>query len=1052
MFPNTPCPTCPTNTSSTFYYTGDNTTIFANPERGLQKYSKNLNSDGTYRFIDQSEITGWRTGVDKVTVIYRYTMLTEFITNGSSISNTYLSNLQTDFDRIRNAGLKVILRPAYTVEYVSVVQPNKQTILDHINQLSAIINLNRDIIISVQSGFIGVYGEWYYTGGSSEFGDEGSINPTQWLNRKNVVDSMLSAFNPSIPLQVRSANAKRQMYGSTTLTNATAYQNTATARVGFYNDAFLNNYGDMGTYDVSTQCTNPVGTADYNFIANSSQYLPMNGETNGFNSCDSGLRTNGSNAVIELNALNFSTLNRDYFTEIWDQWTSQGYYNEIVRNLGYRLQLNFITVIVGTTIDVTMNILNVGYGNILTLKKVYLIFKNASGVEYKKQLNVDTRFWTSNQTISQSLVNDIPDGQYNLLLQIADINLESRPEYCIRLANSNITYNNTTGYNNLLTQITMSNLPTSEIPSTCLDFTTTLPLPDLSDVACGITYDSACVNYTGPNIACAGILTDTPVETVLQLLSTRACNCCENVPVKVFQPARLAIIKSSAVYGYSTPSPNVCALDDYVLVYVYRPLGLFTNTISVGDLIYMGDKTTPCVYTGKYIGIQLLSNLTNLYVTFILSTGSVNYIQQCLTTTTATYIGTMHNPDISFPTGGSVTYKDQLNVTQTLDNIFDDGCELITYTSLINTQDVVGCTPLNKNSYLIEAGSNASFTIEYIDRNGVTKTETKTNASLVYNKVYTFINRSIITAPSTNISGPVRTMNTHVVTPYPCRQYVLTAGGTGKPYEYEYINCAGTLITGSATLGTPVFTEGFDTSTTPSGGNFFGPWTNNSGVWQVFNNLLNINAVQNWQPTSGPGNFYQGSRSAYIPKVNAAGGSLLENYLVTPAVVIPSNGQLRFYTRMLVANPAVGANPTYLKIKVISATLVQNSTFSYQNVTPSVTWSDTVASDNTYLMYDPILNPTGVYNQWTEKIVDLSAYSGQNVYIAFIRENLYPVGQTGSLYGGNGLYIDSVNINSGPTPSVTLNSNDYFMYSQTQTTPGPTPITDTALTDNGYYP
>ena len=1051
MFPNTPCPTCPTNTSSTFYYTGDNTTIFANPERGLQKYSKNLNSDGTYRFIDQSEITGWRTGVDKVTVIYRYIMLTEFITNGSSISNTYLSNLQTDFDRIRNAGLKVILRPAYIVEYLSVVQPNKQTILDHISQLSAVINLNKDIIISVQSGFIGVYGEWYYTGGSAEFGDEGSINPSQWLNRKNVVDAMLSAFNSSIPLQVRSANAKRQMYGSTTLTNATAYQNTATARVGFYNDAFLNNYGDMGTYDVSTQCTNPVGTVDYNFIANSSQYLPMNGETNGFNSCDSGLRTNGSNAVIELNALNFSTLNRDYFTEIWDQWTSQGYYNEIVRNLGYRLQLNFITVLVGTTIDVTMNILNVGYGNILTLKKVYLIFKNSSGVEYKKQLNVDTRFWTSNQTISQSLVNDIPDGKYNLLLQIADVNLESRPEYCIRLANSNITYNNTTGYNNLLTEITMSNLPTPNTPSTCLDFTTTLPLPDLSDVACGITYDSACVNYTGPNVACAGILTDTPVETVLQLLSTRACNCCENVPVKVFQPARLAIIKSSVDFGYSTPSTNVCALDDYVLVYVYRPLGLFTNTISVGDLIYMADRTTPCVYTGKYIGIQLLSNLTNLYTTFILSTGSVNYIQQCLSIVQSRYIGTMHNPDVSFPTGGSVVYKDALNNTQTLNNIFDDECELISNSSIISTNNVVTCFGLFASSYLIRAGSGASFTIEYVDRNGITQNVTKTNTSLVHNKVYTFIYRSITSSPSTNPAGDIKLMTTHVVTPYPCRQYLLTAGGTGKPYEYEYKDCTGTLVTGSATQGTPTFTEGFDTTTTPSTfSSLPATWINNSGTWMIFNNGFNISSAQNWQPISGAGNFYQGSRAAFIPRVNAVGGSLVRNYIASPSVVIPANGQLRFYVKMQFSGPVALANPSYLKIMIAPATLLQGVTTSY-NITLA-NWSDTVATNNTYLMYDPILNPTGDYTQWTEKIVDLSAYAGQNVYIAFVKENLYPIGQTGSTYGGNGFLIDSININSAPTPSVTLNSKDYFMYSQTQSPTAGSSTFDTALTDNGYYP
>lgn len=431
------------------------TTLFANPERGLQKYTKNVSSSGTYSPINQATLTGWRTGTDKVTVVYRYLMLGEFISNNSVINATYLTNVQTDFNRIRNAGLKVIIRPAYTTNYDAVVQPNKQTILNHISQLSNVISANRDVIISVQCGFIGVYGEWYYTGGSSssntdgspEFGDEDNITNAQWLNRKDVVDAMLSSFD-TLPIQVRYATAKREMYGSTFLTDATAYQNTPLARVGFYNDAFLNSYGDMGTYVVGN-CVNPVGTPDFNFIANASEYLPMNGETNGFNSCNSGVRTTGANAVVELNLANFSTLNRDYFDGTWNDWIASGHYDTVVRNLGYRLQLNSTTINIGTTIDFTMNITNTGYGNVTSKKNVYLVFRNTSNVEYKKLLNVDPRFWRTTHTFSQSLVKDIPDGQYSLYLHIADPNLESRPEYSIRLANSDIVFEAATGYNNL---------------------------------------------------------------------------------------------------------------------------------------------------------------------------------------------------------------------------------------------------------------------------------------------------------------------------------------------------------------------------------------------------------------------------------------------------------------------------------------------------------------------------------------------------------------------------------------------------------------------------
>ena len=467
------------------------TSIFSNPERGLQKYSKNINSSGSYSFVNQTTLTGWRTGTDKVTVIYRYVMLTEFINNNSNISTTYLTNLQTDFDRIRNAGLKVIIRPAYTDQYVTLVQPNKQTILNHISQLSPIINRNKDIIISVQGGFIGVYGEWYYTGGSTnsntdgspEFGDTSNINVTQWLNRKDVVDAMLNNFGV-IPIQLRYATAKRKMYGSTLITDATAYQNTPLARVGFYNDAFLNEDGDMGTYEVSN-CVTPVGTTDYTLISNTSQYLPMNGESNGYNPCNGGLRTMGTNAVVELNQLNFSTLNRDYHPDVWGGWIASGHYNEIVRNLGYRIQLNSTNITVGNTIDFTMNLTNVGYGNIISKKNVYLVFRNTSGTEYKKLLNVDTRFWRTTHTFSQSLVKDMPDGQYSVFLHIADPNLESRPEYSIRLANSNVSFD-VKGYNNLNRIV---NITTSIVVP---PVTTSIILPDCNSTLLDINNTIYC--------------------------------------------------------------------------------------------------------------------------------------------------------------------------------------------------------------------------------------------------------------------------------------------------------------------------------------------------------------------------------------------------------------------------------------------------------------------------------------------------------------------------------------------------------------------------------
>lgn len=437
----------------TVNYSASTSTI-ANPERGLQKYSKNT-SGGSYSLINQTTLTNNRTGSDKITVLYRYIMLENYM-NTDTIDSTYLTNLQTDFTRIRNAGVKVIPRIAYNTTTSVNTQPLKDRIIAHIQELSSTINANKDVILSIQAGSIGKYGEWYYTDASTEFGDEATISPTQWLNRKDVVDAMLTNFE-DVPIQLRTAKAKQEMYGSTLISASTAYQNTALSRIGFFNDALLNSYGDEGTYDISGQCTNPVGSFDFNFVANAGLYLPNTGESNGFNPCDSGLRTSGANATYEFNLLNFSVINRDYYTPIWDDWIANGYYDEILQNMGYRLVLSSSTLS-GNNLSLTIN--NVGYSKVLFQKNVYIVLRDNLNVDYKRLLSIDIRTLNKgSNTFNFSIPNDVPDGTYDLFLHISDKNatLETIPAYSIQLANIGL-WENTTGYNDLQQTITISSV------------------------------------------------------------------------------------------------------------------------------------------------------------------------------------------------------------------------------------------------------------------------------------------------------------------------------------------------------------------------------------------------------------------------------------------------------------------------------------------------------------------------------------------------------------------------------------------------------------------
>ncbi|MFN3404776.1 MAG: DUF4832 domain-containing protein [Cytophagaceae bacterium] len=428
--------------------------IIANPERGLQKYSITNNSYNTtsnFSNINQSTITGWRTGTDKVTVIFRYFLLDAYLT--SNISQTYLDNMQIDFNRIRNAGLKCIVRFSYSNEQSSSAQqPSKSLILQHLNQLAPLLNANKDIILTHQAGLIGTWGEWYYTN-STEFGTDGSINSTQWQNRKEVIDAMLAATPAEIPIQVRYPAIKKTMYGSTQLNASTAYQNTPNARIGFFNDAFLNNWGDMGTYSVSSQNQNPVGTADYTYLSNETLYTPMTGETNGLNSP----RTDGTNAVNELDLTNWSCLNRDYYTENFTNWINSGHYNTIVRNLGYRLVLENSTFqLSGNQLNVQIKLANKGNARLFKSRKAFLVLRNTgTQTNHQFELNTDPRTWESSVTINQVIdISGLPEGVYESYLSLPDPNvaLSVRPEFSIRFSNDAL-WNANLGYNNLQQEV-----------------------------------------------------------------------------------------------------------------------------------------------------------------------------------------------------------------------------------------------------------------------------------------------------------------------------------------------------------------------------------------------------------------------------------------------------------------------------------------------------------------------------------------------------------------------------------------------------------------------
>ncbi len=435
--------------------------VIANPERGFYKYSITDNNYYTvpgYTNLNQNELTNWRNGADKITVIYRTFFLEPFF--NAPISVTYLGNVQQDFNVIRDAGIKCIVRFVYSQSITALQQqPAKAQILQHIQQVGSLLVNNKDVVLSYQAGFIGTWGEWYYTN-STEFGTEGNLNATQWNNRKEIIDSMLASTPEGMYVLLRTPLYKKTMYGTVMLNNLTAYQNTAVARIGFYNDSFLNSWGDYGTYSVNTEFQNPVGSEDYTYLSNETQFTPMTGESSGINPP----RTDGSNAIIELGLSNWSIINLDYYPGVISNWVNTGSYPEIIKRMGYRISLvNSSFQYAGNTLSVSISLKNTGFARAFSARNTYLVLKNsATNIYYPFLLNTDLRRWADTITISQNVdVTGLPDGNYSSYLKLADANtaLSERPEYSVRLANNNV-WISSAGLNDLGQSFTITAIST----------------------------------------------------------------------------------------------------------------------------------------------------------------------------------------------------------------------------------------------------------------------------------------------------------------------------------------------------------------------------------------------------------------------------------------------------------------------------------------------------------------------------------------------------------------------------------------------------------------
>ncbi len=405
--------------------------IYPNTERGFMR-TLIVFSEGTPLNLAQMQLLRGQ----NISLVLRFFYLDNF--KNSAISASELELMQNDLNTIRTAGIKAILRFAYTDDLAGTDAP-LAIVQQHIDQLKPIFENNKDVIAFVQAGFIGPYGEWAY-----------STNGLNTIaNETIVVNKLLSVLPPEIMIQVRTPLQKQGIFGTAIPVDTDiAYTANNRARVGHHNDCFLSGGNEYGTYSNIT--------VEKQFISDEANFVPVGGET-----CPptGGYTPTCVESGNQMKLLKWTYLNLDYFPATINAWRASGCFDEFQRNLGHRLTLTTADISkqasVNGTVKISFDIINRGYAPLYNKKNTSLVLKSlATGTLYSLPMAIDLRTVKSSLkvTVTETLsLTAVPAGDYELYLKIADRaeTLKNRFEYSVRLGNTGMWTQDGGGMNNL---------------------------------------------------------------------------------------------------------------------------------------------------------------------------------------------------------------------------------------------------------------------------------------------------------------------------------------------------------------------------------------------------------------------------------------------------------------------------------------------------------------------------------------------------------------------------------------------------------------------------
>ena len=430
----------------TIYYT-ETDELFTNPERGfyIQTYYE---SDSLGKVCTLASVQSAREKSQISLFLHSYYMK-DYI--ASDIPQEYMKRFDQNMNTLREGGAKAILRFSYKHTNGVKAKPWDATpewAMRHIEQLEPYLKKHADVIYCVQAGFIGVWGEWYYTTNYPQNPSEDEGYATRWP----VAERLMTAVPADRQICFRQPQFKMRYLRShgmevAPLTAEEAYQPTIKARWAGHNDCFVSSNSDVGTYH---------NDEEREFWAQDTKYTLMGGETCG--ECE---YSGGENAIHEMEKYHWSYLCNSYHPDVLGSWAVSGHLPVIKRRLGYRFALDKALLTqapkAGEAFQAEITLHNSGFAAPANKRDVELIFVSTTNPEekYIYPQTEDPRFWMAGEkrVINLGCTLDAKmKGEYKLYLNLPDPyeSLHNDPRYSIRLANENM-WDEATGYNYLTT-------------------------------------------------------------------------------------------------------------------------------------------------------------------------------------------------------------------------------------------------------------------------------------------------------------------------------------------------------------------------------------------------------------------------------------------------------------------------------------------------------------------------------------------------------------------------------------------------------------------------